>query len=282
MEDKKDNTSTELPDNPEVAQVVPPGEVGAMPLLDHIEELRFVLLKSISAFVFFCVVVGVLVFKGDIMDLIYWPLDQAQKMLGEEVNRGILTTRGPMSVFSVIIQVIFLGGFGLALPFMLYFASTFIAPGLTPREKRVLVPVCLAILLLFILGATFSFKILLPMSVYVSLFLNALLGFHEVWDPADYIGLVVWMTVGLGFVFQFPLVLILLQYLGIISAHLLRHYWRHALVGILAFSALITPGGDPIIMGLMAVPLYLLYEMAIFVGAKIVAKKLKEQVDSVD
>jgi len=268
----------DLETKPNDDEILSAGREG-MSLLEHLEELRFVLLKGVSAFAFFCVLVGVLVFRGDFMDLIYWPLDQAQSMLGQVVNRDILRTRSPMSVFSVVIQVIFLGGFGLALPFIVYFASTFIAPGLTPQEKRILRPVCVAILGLFLLGAAFSFAILLPFSLSVSLQFNELLGFQPVWEPASYIGLVVWLTVGLGFVFQFPLVLILLQYLEIVSTQALKVYRRHAVVVILIFSALITPGGDPITLTLMSVPLYVLYEVSMVAGAKMVYQKNKARND---
>lgn len=275
MEDKI-NTDKSTQHRAEATPSDTAGNAGSMSLLEHLEELRFVLLKSVSALTFFSILVGVLVFTGNFMDVLYWPLDRAQTMLGLEINRDILRTRSPMSVFSVIIQVIFLGGFGLALPFMVYFASTFIAPGLTAQEKRVITPVCLAILFLFLLGAAFSFGILLPLSLTVSLQFNEILGFQPIWEPASYIGLVVWLTLGLGFIFQFPLILILLQYLAIVPTPMLKTYRRHAVVAILLFAAVITPGGDPITLGLMAAPLFLLYELAIFAGAKIVAKKNTE------
>ena len=240
-----------------------------MSLLEHLEELRFVLMKSLSALVVGAAVVGYLVFFQDFMDVFYWPLERAQQMQQLDVGHNMLRSLSPMSVFSSIIQVIAFGGFGLSSPFILYFVATFVAPGLTPREKRVLLPVCLAIMVLFLAGALFSYTIVLPFSLSVSLQLNALLGFEPIWEAAAYFGLITWMTVGLGIAFQFPMVLVLLQYLKVVSPRQLGDGRRYAVVILMIFSALMTPGGDFVTLILMTLPLYLLYEVAIAVGKRL-------------
>ncbi len=267
------NKDTEggLPENtPETL----PEEGDVMGLLDHLEELRFVLMKSVTV-LFLCMVL-VTVFAVPFAGLLYWPLEQAHVLAGDSQAVDVLRTDGPLSVFSFLLQLGFFGGLGLALPYVVYQLARFVAPGLTPQERRLLRPVCFAILVLFILGTALSFFLLLPASLAVSLKLNQAFAFQPFWTPGNYFGVLIWMTIGLGIFFQFPLILIILQYLDILPAKALRHYRRYAFLLILVFAAFITPP-DPFSLMLMAPPLYLLYEGAILVGERLVARKRRKE-----
>ena len=248
-------------------------EGGTMPVLDHLEELRLTLFKSLGAFVVCSLIVSWFIFKGDFTQIVYWPLDQAQQLLGREPTRDFLTTRGPFSVFSYLYKAIFLGGFAMALPFILYFFVGFVSPGLSHKEKRILLPAGASLLMLFFLGVGFGYGVLAPASLSVSLKLNAIQGFTTLWEPGSYVGLLIWMTLGLGVLFQFPLVLVTLQYLDVITAEKLAEWRRHAVVLILIIAAFATPGGDPFTLFLMAIPLYLLYEGSVVVGSRLSKNK---------
>lgn len=259
-------------DEPDAEEIV---VRGAKDFLTHLEDLRITLLRCVGLLVIGCLLIGL--FYPYFAEILSWPLRRA--LGADPLERGVLVTTSPMAVFSVLLQVCLMGGFGLALPFMLYLLAGFIAPGLTAAEKRVLVPGCGAMLILFIAGASLSYFFILPMSLAVSIYFNDLFGFALVWNAPSYYGLVVWMTLGVGLCFQFPLVLVLLQYLGIIEADTLARYRRHAVVVIMVLSALISPSGDPFTLVVLSLPLYLLFELAIFVGRKMQAWKAKKDAE---
>lgn len=242
-----------------------------MAFWDHVEELRWVIVKCLVAFVAcFALVLVVSVFFSDVLQ---WPLHRAFAMNGQPDRVPELRTDGPSNVFSFLLQLGFFGGFGLSLPVILYFAVRFIAPGLTKEERNVLRPVCLAIIGLFLAGMLLSFFLILPFYMYVSLVFEAKYNFASLWTPTKYYGTVVWMSLGLGLLFQSPLVIILLIYLGVVSVEQLRNGRRYAMFIIMLIAALLTPGGDPITLAITGLPLYGLYEAALFIGARLRTKK---------
>lgn len=241
----------------------------AMGLLDHLEELRLTVVKCAGALLLGCVVVGV--FFPFFAKILNWPLQQA--MVGNPGLLQGLVTNSPMGIFSVLLQICFLGGLALSLPFILYFLAQFIAPALSQKEKHILLPGCIAVLVLFFIGALFSYFLVLPTTLAISIHLNEAFNFQLIWSAPHYYGLVVWMTLGIGMCFEFPLAIIFLSYLGIVSAEKLKNIRRHMVVIILITSALITPGGDPFTLVILAIPLYLLYEVAIWVCSRIEKKR---------
>lgn len=243
-------------------------EEGEMHFLDHLEEFRWVLIRSIIAFLVGCgVILGFIPYASEFLAQ---PLNIATAKLGSEI--GTLVTISPLGAFTVLLQVGFLGGLALSLPFILYFAAHFLAPGLTKREKRVLFPGCMAGLGLFLLGAAFAYYFILPLSIYVSLQFNQMLGYEIVWTATEYYNFVVWMILAVGGAFEFPLILLLLQYVEIVSPERLRKIRSTVGVVIMVLSAIITPS-DPISMIILAAPLYLLYEVSIILGAVFLRKK---------
>ncbi len=238
---------------------------GAMPFLDHLEELRWTLVRCLVAFVVACALV--LVFIPQIAGALQWPLNWAYGS-AETARQSLITVR-PMGVFSVLIQVCLLAGLALSLPFMIYLGARFVAPGLTPQELRVLRPGCAAAFLLFLAGASLSFFIVLPLSLAVSIRFNQLFGFELLWTATDYYSLVVLLTLAIGICFEFPLVLVVLVHLGILPVEKLVAARRFVFVIILVFAAVITPGGDPVSLAIMALPMYGLYELSIVFGRRL-------------
>ena len=237
-------------------------ESGEMTFLEHLEELRWVLLKVvISLGAGFLVM---MIFLPSMVDFLRWPLDFA--MGSAEAAREILRTRSPMDVFTVMLQVVLLGGVCLSLPAVLYFASTFVAPGLTIREKAVLIPVLLVALVSFLGGAAFSFWMVLPVTMKASLYFNELLGLVPLWSPVDYYSLVVLVCVLFGLVFELPLAVSVLVYLEVIRIELLAENWRPVFVGILIAAAVLSPGGDPVTFLFFAFPLSALFVMSVVAG----------------
>lgn len=240
-----------------------------MGFLDHLEELRRLILKSLLVFLAGCTVIAC--FLPQFAKLMKAPLDKAL-ISNPDLLQGLVTT-SPMGIFSVLVQICFLGGLALAAPIMLFFMGQFLAPALTPKEKKTLLPTCLTAFVLFLIGASFSYFLVLPATLIVAMQLNALFGFQLIWSAPHYYGLVVWMTLGIGLCFEFPLILLALNTLGILSADRLASIRRYMIVGILVVGAAIIPGGDPLSLMLLATPLYASYEGVIWLGRRTERKK---------
>ncbi|TVP83037.1 MAG: preprotein translocase subunit TatC, partial [Puniceicoccaceae bacterium] len=226
-----------------------------MSFLDHLEAFRWTIIYCLSAFAGGAILVGV--FIGPISRGFQYPLNRAYG--SAELASQNLITYSPMGVFSVLIQVVFLGGLLMSLPFIIYMMARFVGPALNERELRVVRPCCVATCLLFVLGVLFSFFLVLPMTLTFSVKINEFFGFDLLWAASDYYSLVVWFSLAMGFFFQFPMVIILLVYLEIVSTTMLRRFRRHVFLGLAIFSALVTPGGDPITLMMMTAPMYGFY-----------------------
>jgi sec-independent protein translocase protein TatC len=190
-------------------------------------------------------------------------------------NRNLLQVIRSYSPIFIAMKICFLGGIGLSLPIILYFVGSFVVPGLTPQEKKVFFPGCIAATFLFLAGASMTYFFILPLSLAFTIeFSFNVLGL-DVYRPeaGNYYSTVIWMTFAVGIAFQFPLVLILLIRIGILSVKKLRESRRLVLVILMVSAALITPGGDPVSLCILTIPLYILYEFAILFGSFIERSK---------
>lgn len=224
---------------------------GELPLLDHLEELRSRLLVSISA-------VLVLSIGG------YFLSDRILEFLIQPVGKVYFT--GVAEAFAVKIKMALFFGLFAASPVVFYQAWKFIVPGLTAREARWVVPVAAALSVFFVAGAAFCFYLVVPVAVEFLLAFgtDSLVPLISV---SRYISFVGWMVLGFGVVFELPVVVFLLGRLGIVSAEGLRRRRRIIIVAILIVSALITPSPDVFSQLMLAVPLYVLFELSVAVVA---------------
>mgnify|MGYP002631602608 CR=1 FL=1 len=245
---------------------------GHMTFLEHLEELRVVLFKC--AGVFLVSFVLIVVFFRKINELIRIPLERAMENHG--VTEALVTT-SPFGIFSFLLQMGFMGSFAISSPFILYFVSSFIAPGLSKKEKRALLPGAIVALFLLCLGSAFSYLVLIPSALNVSIYFNELLGVSLMWAADKYMSLLLWMILGVGLLFEFPLVIAILVYVGILTQAQLREFRRFAIIIIFVLSAFITPTQDPLTLMIMAFPLMLLYEGSIIIGGFIERKRNKAQ-----
>ncbi len=238
---------------------------GDMSFLDHLEELRGTLIRICLSFALGIGVVGGFIKQA--ADILNWPLQYALGDASASVQG--LNTRGPFAVFSVIFDISMIGGLAISLPLIIYFIARFIAPGLTRRELALLRPICLAAFVLFIVGSTFSFLVLVPAALRASIFLNNLFEFQVLWSADEYYGMLLWMIIGVGVLFEFPLLVVGLVAVGVLRTPQLRRYRAHAISGFLVAAAIITPTTDPVTFLVLAVPMWLLYEGAIIVSGMI-------------
>lgn len=243
-----------------------------MPFLDHLEQLRKTIIKCVIALGVACLFVSFFVVKFN--DLLMYPYIKAQADFGQEMPLPRVSSM--FSPFFVMFEIAIFGGIFLALPFVLYFLTKFVAPALSRRERRVLTPGVVASIVLFSAGACMAFFFILPTGLRVSFELSRLMNWEVLFDVSNYYSMIVWVPLGAGASFELPLLMVLLIYVGILSPKFLRKNRRIIFVAILIFSAAVTPP-DPVTLFLLSVPLYTLYELALFFGDKLLKRKLARE-----
>ncbi len=236
---------------------------GRMTLVEHLTELRRRLVISIIAIVIGAIV-AFLVYNR-ILHFLSHPYTEATKNRGTCGPKGCdLIVTDPLAPFIVRLKVATYGGFVLALPVVLWQMWRFITPGLNPKEKRYAIPFIVSSVLLFALGGYIAW-LTFPKALgfLIGIGGNSL---GPLFAADKYLTFVSLMIVAFGLSFEFPVVLMFLLLARVLKTSTLRHYRRHAIVGIFAFAAVITPSQDPYSLFFMAGPMYLFYEIVILIG----------------
>jgi sec-independent protein translocase protein TatC len=238
-----------------------------MPLMEHIRELRNRLIKAALAVVLGGV--GGFLLRDRLINVLQRPVCSIRGVEGigrstPQCRNGVLTLTGPTAGISLAFDIAIFSGLVLASPVWLYQLWAFLAPGLYKNEKRYSLGFIAAAVPLFLCGAAvcYSFfptimRVLLaftPSGVVINLPLDQTLIFF------------LRMMVVFGASFVLPLILVLLNVLGILSAARMRHWWRGIVLAIFVFSAVAVPTGDPVGMSVLAIPICLLYFAAIAVA----------------
>ncbi len=228
------------------------------PFLDHLEDLRGLILKCAGAIGVGAVlgVTGI----GTVMEILRWPLRQAQ---GEGASPGTLLALQVTDPMTVTLQIGLGAGILLSLPIVLYFLGAYLMPALDPRERRMLLPAFLAGTFLFLSGVAFCYFLVLPRALGFFQDFNRWLGLETSWTMASYTDFVLQMLVGFGLSFELPLGMVLLARLGILQRVTVVAHRRHAVVVLLVLAACVTPTSVPFNLGLMFVPLYGLFELGL-------------------
>ncbi len=240
-----------------------------MGFLDHLEEFRWRIIKSLAA-----ILVGSIisfVFIDTIMDILVAPTQK----IGDQFTLQVLKVQG---MFMVKWGLAFVGGFVLGLPVLTYQLWKFAAPGLYRTEIRFVLPIIIFTYVAFLCGILFAYYVLIPFSL--NFFTS--MGYGDVQNNISinyYFSFITWLMMGAGIIFEMPIVSFILSAVGILTPKFLRTYRRHAIVGIMILSAFITPP-DPISMLIMTFPLIILYEISILVSAAVNRTKRKKEAET--
>ena len=223
---------------------------GSMPFLDHLEELRRRLLKSLLA----VIVMAILAFSfaDFLMKILIIPLGDIQ-LYNIEVT----------GTFYAYLKVALIAGFAAAAPIIFYQLWMFISPGLYKKEKMLIIPIVTISTALFAGGAVFCYYLVLPIALQFLIGFSGELVIDQI-TIGSYISFAGLMMLAFGFAFQLPLVNYFLAKMGIITAKFLANGRRYAIVIILIVGAILTPP-DVFTQVLLAGPLYILYEISIIV-----------------
>ena len=237
-----------------------PRETGEMSFLEHLDELRKVLLQSAAA-----------ALVGTLAGWVFAPR-VLEDVIHRTVKQAIILS--PMEGFNERLKLALVLGLLLALPIVMWRLWSFIVPGLLKRERGWILPMALASYVLFMLGAWAAYGYVVPLVVEVlSAFITPSVK-PEV-QLSELLSMVYNMAIACGLVFQLPLVTMSLTALGLVTPQFLLKQWRYAIVGTFLVTAMITPGDVVTAQIVMGVPMTLLYFVSVGLSF-FVAKKKRE------
>ena len=260
-----------------------------MSFLDHVEELRWHLVRSSMAIFFFGIIA--FIFKGFIFNTILFAPKSANfityrvfcKISQFFGTDGLCIEDIPFTFqslamaeqFSVHIWTSITVGFIVAFPFIIWEVWKFISPGLYEKERKSAKSFIVISSFLFFIGVLFGYYVVTPLSVNF-------LGNYSVSDAVErnikigsYISLVRSSLLASGFIFELPIIMYFLTKMGLITPDFLKKYRKHALVLVLVLAAVITPP-DIISQIIVAIPILMLYEVSIYISKIVIKRELKK------
>ncbi|HXZ27247.1 MAG TPA: twin-arginine translocase subunit TatC [Terriglobales bacterium] len=234
----------------------PRDQMPAMSFLQHLEELRR---RIVWSLVGVGVGFGVAWWKVEkIYDLMQAPI--VKVLAAHKLDQQLVYTH-PVEAFNVYLKIALIAGLFLASPWVLYHVWAFIAPGLYRHEKRYVVPFLFSTVLLFVTGGFFGYVIVFPAAM------DFLIGFSSQFRPmitvSEYTNLFLTLIVGMGLIFEMPILIFFLSLMGVISAGWMWRNFRYAILGIFIVAAIVTPTTDILNMCLFAAPMVGLYALSI-------------------
>jgi sec-independent protein translocase protein TatC len=223
-----------------------------MPITEHLRELRNRLLISIAT-------------VGAIAVVLFWPSQFVIRAMMRHYFGGLqLHAFGPADVIFTELKFSVVGGIVVGLPVLLTQLWLFVVPAVHPRTRRMVYSFVVPSVLLAALGLAFAHFVVIPRVIAALLQITDAVA-TPTFGVASTLNFVIVLLALFAIIFQTPIILIGLARLGIVSASSLMRYRRHAIFGFFIAGGLAAPDGNPITMALLAVPMYVLYELSIWV-----------------
>lgn len=263
-----------------------------MSFIDHLEDLRWHLIRSVIAIVIGAIIV--LTFSNNIVDGVLMAPTRSNFIssrwlcsLGQKIGIGNTLCFPPVDAkflentmtgqFISYFTLSFIGGFILAFPYIFWEFWKFVKPALSEKELKKTKGVIFWVSFLFFTGVAFGYFILTPFMV--NFYFNFKLSSQIVIMPSfsDYLENLIYTTVGIGVLFQMPLLIMVLARIGIVTGKFLKKYRRHAFVIIVIAAAIITPSTDPFSLAIVTIPLYLLFEASVVIASRINKRQQKDR-----
>ncbi len=269
----------------------PVEEVKEMTFLEHLEELRWHLMRSLVAILALSIVVFLakdFVWHNIILApsrLDFWTYQMLCKA-GEWLNSDglcindlpfIIQSRKMTGQFTMHITTSFLIGLIVAFPYVFWEIWSFISPGLYEKERKNTRGAVFFVSLLFLTGVLFGYYIISPLSVNFLAHYRVDPSIQNEFELINYVSTISMIVLATAVLFQLPIIVYVLTKAGLVTPEGMKSYRRHAIIAILILGALLTPP-DPISQILVAIPLFGLYQISIFISAAVIKKeRLREQ-----
>lgn len=243
-----------------------------MSFFDHLTELRKRLIYAVIAIgIGLCV--G-LYFAQESYEFLARPMFKALRDNKVEEKLVFTSPLGPIHLFITVGLYL---GIVLALPYVLYQLWLFIAPGLYRHERRAVATFISASVVLFLAGMAFAYWVLLPMTLSFLLGFSMQGPFRPLISMNDYFDMSLVILLGLGIVFQLPILIFFLSLFGIVTPRFLWNNFRYAVLIIAIIAAVVTPTTDALTMTIFMAPMILLYLLGIGVSALVVRHKRRSE-----
>ena len=241
-----------------------------MSFLDHLEELRWRIIKSAIGVVIGAVIAGI---------LINWIMDNLLILPATKTTPPLkLQNIKPFGQFTLYMEVILVGGVVLSIPNIIYQFWKFIEPALKPGESRYIKSIVVFSSICFLSGIIFAYFVLLPTALeFFANFGSSVISNNIAID--EYFSFIISTMLAAGIVFELPMVSFFLSKIGILKPQFMRKYRKHALILILLIAGILTPSPDITSQLLLAVPLFILYEISIFI-CKLSQKKITDEIST--
>lgn len=262
-----------------------------MAFLDHLEELRWHVVRAVAAI--FIMMIVAFIYTKEIFEYVIFAPGHVDFItfrwlcrLGDLTGAaGLCVTEIPMKIqsrflmgqFTMQLQASFVIGLVVAFPYVVWELWSFVKPGLYSKEKKGSRGAVFSISTLFILGISFGYFILSPMTVAFLANYSISPRISNEFDITSYVSTISILVLSSGILFQLPVVIFFLTKVGMVTPSLLRSYRKHAVVAILLIGAIITPSSDPLSLSLISIPLYILYEISIFISGVELRRKVKRE-----
>jgi len=263
-----------------------------MSFLDHLEELRWHVIRSLIAVVIFTIFAFVMA-PWIFQNIVFAParVDFATFKwlckLGDLIGHEALCVKEiPFKVqsrfmtgqFTMHIMASFIIGLVIAFPYVVWEIWRFIKPGLQVKERRYSRGAVAAVSVLFFSGVLFGYFIIAPWMVYFLANYSISDMIVNEFDITSYVSTVVLLVLGSGLLFQLPVVIFFLSKIGIVTPQFLRKYRKHSVVVILIIAAIVTPP-DPLSQIMITIPLYILFEISIVISAIVARQRAKDEAE---
>jgi sec-independent protein translocase protein TatC len=235
-----------------------------MTLTEHLAELRVRIIRALLAVTIGIVII--LAFYNPLLDLLLRPYRNLCEMQPSycQLSEGNIISTDAVAGFTTRLSVALYGGILLALPVLMWQIWQFIVPALHAREKKYAIPFILSSIVLFILGGLVAYLTLEKALEFLISWSGEAV--QTIYAVDKYIRLVGLMIAAFGISFEFPVLLVFLQIVGVLTPQTLIKGWRYAILTVFVIAAVITPSGDPYSMLALALPMTLFYLLSVLIG----------------
>ncbi|MFN8022520.1 MAG: twin-arginine translocase subunit TatC [Acidimicrobiales bacterium] len=249
-----------------------------MTLVEHLAELRTRIIRSLLAIVLGIIVM--LAFYDQVLNFLGHPYKSFCELKPDycELSSGNFQFTSPLEGFSTRLSIATYGGILIALPVLMWQIWRFVVPALHAKEKKYAIPFVLSSVGLFALGGAVAYWTLEKALEFLITWSGSSDNVQGNFKVSEYINLVGLMVAAFGIAFEFPVLLVFLQLVGVLQPQTLTKQWRYAVLIIFVIAAVITPSGDPYSMMALAVPMTLFYVISILIG--LMAQKRKRARDA--